>query len=498
MARVLSNYARLILTFILGVIIVRVMAEIGAGAVLIYLLLVSSTGIAAMFKTALLNALVPALGLSIDGKGAHAFPTVLWTGFVAGIAAGCVSLLLFWVFWLFSGKMNFGDLSQNTITVALAATAFHSFASSVGTVYLNLVLVDRKIVRYNIILIVERAAYLLAALIVLFMPEAFSIDIRLQWFYLLTAGFIALLQLVTYYVAVRGRPEFRLRRAPLSRQTTAWIGKFIWWNAVVVIAFALFTRWPPLIVNWYIGEAMTLTIMIVLTLVGYQRQLAMGLVIGLDAAVARMMGGDGQASAKALMLQSTYMLSVFSTFSVVGIGLMAEPILSLWFGDTLAGSGWTPDFSAELFHIMSFGIAASILSEGWMKFLSGRGEVAAYAPHLIVAGCINALGTIFACVFFQGETALRVIAYIFSASFLVVNLGFIAVNLAQRAEVPMCSLMTAIALPALAAAIAATPGLLLYQNSWTNTEAALAIVSLGIVGIGMIIAMPRVLRRINI
>lgn len=500
MARILSNYSRLLLTFVFGITIVRVMAEIGPDAVLIYLFLVSSTGIAAMFKTALQNGLVPALGLSIDGKGEHDFATVLWTAFISGAAAGVVSLLLFLAFWAVSDQLNLGTLSQRTITVALIGTAVQAFASSVGMVYLNLLLVDRKIIRYNVMLVAERAVFLAAALIVFTMPQDVTVDMRLQWFYALAGGLIVVLQVVTYRMAVRGRPEFALRRAPLTRQTSAWVGKLVLWNAVVVIAFALFTRWPPLVVNWSIGETMTLTITIVLTLIGYQRQLAMGLVIGLDAMVARMTGGEGEAghqNAALLMLRSSYVLAIFATFSVAGIGLLVEPILTLWLGDTLVDTGWSAGFSAELFHIMSFGIAASILSEGWMKYLSGKGRVMAYAPQLVAAGAVNTLGTVAACIAFQDEPALRAIAYLFSACFLVVNFGPIAANVARLAEVRLSRLMAAIAIPAAAAAVAAIPGLLVYTDDRTALDIVLTLASLGLVGAGMILAMPRILRSLD-
>jgi hypothetical protein len=496
MIRILSNYARLLLTFALGIILVRMMAEIGPDAALIYMLLISSTGIAAMFKFALQNALVPALGLTIDGRGPHAFQTVLWTSFVAGLAAGAFSLVLFGLFWLFSDSMNFGTLNERTIAIALMGTSVQAFASSVGTSALNLILVERRILLYNILLVLERLVVFLAALAALLLPAPTGVDERLQVFYVLVGLTSVLLQGLTMWLSSRRRPDLRLRRTALQRTVNLWIAALVGWNAVVVIAFAFFTRWPPLVVNWAEGETMTLTIAIVLTLIGYQRQLSMGLVVGLDAAVSRMVGGDRDADARRLAFRSTYLLAVFSAFSVAGVGLLAKPLLILWFGDSLTGTGWSPDLSAELFHIMSFGIAASILSEGWMKFLSGRGEVRSYAPHLFIAGLANMAAVLIAAVLWDGEAALRIMAFCFSASFLVVNLGFLAVTVARRIDISFHRFLGAILLPAAGAALAALPGIYFHREGWTVGEAVLSLSILTLAGVGLVLAMKPVLRRL--
>lgn len=491
MKRVISNYMRLILTFVIGIVIVRIMAEIGSDAALIYLLLISSTGIAAMFKFALQNALVPALGLSIDGSGEHDFARVFWTSFVMGLGSGLVSGILFWIFWMVSDQLDFGDLSQRTVSIALASTAVQALSTSVGVVFLNLILVERRIITYNMLLILERVAILLPALLIFALDANTTIDRKVHLFYILAGVTTVLLQVLTYVLSNSKRPELRLRRTPLSWKTTRWIGVLIGWNAVVVIAFALFTRWPPLVVNWSMGETMTLTISIVLLLIGYQRQLSMGLVVGLDAMVARLIAGGGEQNtdARVLIIRSTYILTIFAAFSVAAISLFVEDILVVWFSDSLDDSGWTPQRSADLFRIMSFGIAASVLSEGWMKFLSGRGEVVAYAPHLLIAGTLNIIGVGFASALLEPDQALKVIAVVFSASFVVVNFGFIGVNTARRLDVPVWRFYLIIALPALVAALATVPGVLMRQGAaeWSLGSAAIALAVLA-VGLGVAFA----------
>ncbi len=498
MKRIVSNYLRLASTFIFGLLIVRIMTEIGPDAALIYLLLVSSTGIAAMFKVALQNALIPVLGLSIDGKGEHGFSEMLWTSFAASALAGLFSIALFAIFWAVSGSLNFGALSASTIGVALLTTGIHAFISSIAIVFLNLILIDNRVVTYNILLILERAGGFVAAVIALMLPASYDMDTRVQVFYVLFALFVVLVQGLIYILAVRGKPEFRLRRAPMQFSGQAWVGKLLGWNAAVVIAFALFTRWPPLVVNWSMDEGMTLIIGIVLTLIGYQRQLSMGLVVGLDAMVSRYFGGggdDGEAQARALTLRFTYILSVFSAFSVALISLFVEPLLDLWIGDTLSETSWSAEACARLFRIMAFGIAVSIVSEGWMRYLSGKGEVGAFAPKLLIAGCIHILCVIAAVQFYDGLAALEVIAWSFSVVFLIVNLWFIAGETAKRLGVGRSTICAVMAVPAILAVIAAFPGLYYLAQGWTSLGTGISLGTLAFAGVVALMLTPLVVAK---
>lgn len=496
MLRIASNYTRLALTFAISIASVRIMAEIGSDAVLIYLLLISATGIAALLKFAMQNALVPALGLTLDGRGPHGFSDVYWTSFALGGAAGLVSLALFWAFWGLSGNLNLGQLSQQTIGVALLGTAVQACAAAIGIVFLDLILVDRRIVTYNLLLVLERARILIAALIVLALPQSYGIDAKVQLFYgLITAAALAL-QGITYFLAVRGKPQFALSRRPLKGPTLRWVAGFIGWSAVTVLAFSLFTRWPPLIVNWALGETLTLTLAIVLTLIGYQRQISMGLVIGLDAMIARLIGGDTaahSATAATLVLRSTYILSVFAAFSVVLIGLFVQPILQLWFGDTLADTGWSPAHSASVFRIMSLGIAASIISEGWMKYLAGRGEMRVYAPPIFVAGLVNTCGILVIVWLLEPMQALRASAALFTLCFVAVHFGVVARKVAARLGVPWRALLTLSAVPAALALAAALP------TFWLADQArGLATLGLAALGAGLaLLLMPRVIGQVT-
>ncbi|QZH74932.1 MAG: hypothetical protein JY451_15015 [Erythrobacter sp.] len=497
MVRLISNYSRLILTFAFGIITVRLMAEIGSDAALIYLLLISSTGIAAMFKFALQNAQVPALGLTVDGKSSHDFTEVFWTSFLFGCFAAILSLAMFSVFWLFSDELNLGALSAQTISIAILSTAIKAFASSIGMVFLNLLMIEHRMVTYNILLVLERGLVLLPALFVFYLPDGISIDEKLQYFYLIAAGLTVLLQIVTWWLSGRTRTDFRLRRVPMRKETSRWIAKFIGWNAAVIVASTMFTRWPPLVVNYSMGERLTLTISIVMTLIGYQRQISMGLVVGLDAQFSRFFGSGEQsaeASARALILRSTYLLTAFSAFSVLVISLFVEPILQLWFGQSLADSGWRLEDSAQLFRIMSIGIAASIVTEGWMKFLSGRGKVIAFAPHLLLAGAFNIVAVWGAVHFTDGQRALQWIAVAFSFSFLAVDIGWIARNTAQEIGIGLGRLFAIMALPIAVALLSALPGLLLKGDHWTLVSAGITLAVIGAAGLMTLLAMPRVVK----
>ena len=220
----------------------------------------------------------------------------------------------------------------------------------------------------------------------------------------------------------------------------------------------LYTRVTTFAVNMELGATATMAIGLVLTLIGYQRQVAMGLVIGLDAVVSRHYGqatNDGEDQARLLVLNSSYMQAAFAAFSVTFLWIFAEPIFRLWLGDSLVGSGWEVSQSVLLFKIMSVGIAARSVSEGWMKFLSGKGEVAAYAPALVVGGIINVLVLLWTLFYGPEGMALVLIAASYAVLHVIVQVGVIGWQVSRRLHLRITNLFFLISVPFAMAALLA-------------------------------------------
>jgi|GEM_PF-5822426 len=496
--RVLSNYIRLIVTFGAGLLIVRLMAEIGASALVLYLLILAGTGFAQAFKIIVQESVIPVLGLSYDGKSGRPFEGIYWFSMVLSLAAGGLALLIYGIIWLFGDYLDFGDLSGTAFAIALASAAVRTGVSSAATPPLNAILISGRVVAYNVILASERLADLVAVLFVLWVLSASDMATQIIWFFVLSAALYSALQLICYLYATRIDARFKLTPAPLSVQDRSWVGKVFGWNTAVVIAFILYLRFSTFLINGTYGQGPTLVLGLVFLLIGYQRQISMGLVIGLDAAVSRLVGGalpDGKERARALLMRSTYIQAVFSFVSLAVLFLFVEPIFELWFGDSLEGGDWDVGQAATLFRIMAIGVLARSLSEAWMKFLGGQGLVGKYAGILLAAATANAvIITLIATM--SGWDAYDVmisIAIVFSIFYVLVHMGAIPVQLARSLEIRPASLYLLLALPVLVVGAATGVSVLLLSALPVLPGAVLSLVLLGMSGAALLL--PRVVQK---
>ena len=495
-ARVLSNYARLMVTFVTGFLVIRLLAEIGPSALVVYLLIAAGTGFAQFFKIVIQESVIPVLGLSHDEGLGRSFASVYWIALLASLVAGGFALAIFAVIWILRGSFDTGALGPVAFGVALGTGALRVVISALATPALNGILVAGRVVPYNGLLAAERLVDLVAVLLVPLLWAGAGEEAQAIGFFALSAGLYALVQGVSFAFAIRLDKRYIPRPAPVSRDDLGWVGGIFGWNIALVVAFILYLRLSTFVVNASFGEAETLVLGLVFLLIGYQRQIAMGLVIGLDAMMSRLIGaGRGTGAAAQMVLRATWVQAVFSFFSVVALVLFARPIFELWLGASLAGTGWDLDWTVELFSIMAIGVLARSLSESWMKFLGGKGRVGAYAPVILAGGLVNAgvLGAV-AMVGWDGRSALAVIAWSYATLHLIVHMGVLPWITLRELDLPRARFFAALAVPGVAAGVVWLLGRMVLGAS-PGPGASLAVLGLiALVALGLLL--PNVALRV--
>lgn len=488
MKRITSNYLRLLTTFAAGVLIVRLMGEIGHAALVLYLLLIAGVGFAFLLKTVLRDSVIPVLGLSYEGAGGRRFAEAYWASFLSGVISAGFAVLVFAALWLMSDLFETGGLGEVAIAVAFASVTIQGVAGALGTPFVNAVLIDRRVVAYNLFLALERLLELAAVLVAWGLPPEVSVDERLITFYVLGGALNVLLRVGIFLYAVRVNPRFRLRRVPLQRADVSWVGAIMGWNLAIVAGFLFYARVPTLVVNAGIGAAETLTLGLVLTLIGYQRQVSMGLVIGLDAAVSRHYGaedGPEEDRARALVLRSTYVQTVFAAFSTAALWIFIESVFRLWLGDSLAGSGWDQALSVLLFQIMSVGMLARAMSETWMKFFAGKGAVSRFAPWVLAGGVFNGLGCVIAVAVLEPADALLAVGAIYAVLNLLVHAGVMGGLLVRELKLSLPAFLGLLVLPLVLAVAAAALCLSVFETATVPG----AVASLGVLALAGLAAL---------
>ncbi len=452
-ARILSNYVRLLTTFIAGLLTVRLLAEIGASSLSVYLIVIAGTGFAFFLKIVMQESIVPLLGLSYDGRENRDFQATYWVSFLFALAASAFAVIIFGIVWVLRYQFDIGDLPLATFGLALLSGAVRTVISSLATPPLQAVLITGRIVPYNIALSLERLSDLAAAVLVWWVLAAQPEAVQANTFFVVSAALYVFVQFGVWVYAKGIDQRFGFHPSAIERRDLGWSGQIFGWNLAIVVAFLLYLRFSTLIVNANYGEGPTLVLGLVFLMIGYQRQISMGLVVGLDAMVARLFGGSSNAKSKLaetqkVVLQSSHFQAVFSFGSVIVLWLLAEPIFRYWLGNSLDQSGWDVSTAADIFRIMSVGVLARSLSESWMKILNGRGLVGKYAPYLLAGG------SIFACllVFWtftdvEQDQLLRQIAIAFTCLYVFVHVGIVPEMLCRKTNTTRLALLKSVAIP---------------------------------------------------
>ena len=493
-ARLVSNYLRLLLTFIIGVIIVRLLAGIGPSALSIYLLVAAGNGFAMIMKTTLRESVIPVMGQTYDGNHQADFTQSFSLISRLSLIAAVFAFGIFFVFWLMSDVFQTGSLAALTVFVAFIASGCKTALSAFATPYVNTVLVSGRIVGFNAYSVVERGTELLALIgITIFIPAA-SEDTQTLVFFVGSLGLVSLVQLFIVFYARKIDPRITKGASSTAPQTRDWIFKLVGWNLLVVAAFLLYFRFTILFLNIKFGEAATILMGLVFLLIGYQRQIAVGLVIGMDAIISRQIGKDDKGISKetrSFVLRTSYIQAVVSCFSVTFLCIFVRPIFELWLGNSLDADAWDIDQAVYLFRIIAIGFFARSVSENWMKFLNGKGAVKLYAIPLIIFAIMYASLIIIGSSSLELKDLLIYLAVIFSVLHVIVHLGLIPFFTARELQISIFALMRSILLPFLLCLMVIGFAIMLkIDESLSFTKAVMLIVSMGLFGLVTIFIRP--------
>ncbi len=422
--RILSNYARMLITLALGLLFVRMMVAVDNQLYVVVALLGTSIGVAGIFKEAMRGSMVPELGLALHSGSVENFNSVFVNSFViaAGAALFAISVLAAFYYFLTSFQIS-PDLLY-AAKVFLLTRVIVTVVAIMAAPSTNLLPINGKMASMNIWMVLERGGEVAAAAIAIYLSSSESSSAVLITFSWMSA---AAMTSVTLGWAVHGLTTVNgIRFLPnrISLSILARIAKTIGWNSFVSISFNLYFRFDMFIINILFGSAATFVFAIATQMLNYSRQLTTGIVQGLDSVFAKLHSESEKGGSDHLMLmRQSGTMQALTTLSGCGFLMIYSPqIFQLWVGDKIDGDTLLTSNIVLTCRIMLIGVVARNLSEGWMRYLSGTGEVRRYAPILMVGAVLNPC-IIFALYYtFDSEQAYWSVPVTFSALFVIVHL----------------------------------------------------------------------------
>ena len=448
--RIVANYVRLLASFALGLVLVRLLLGIGEEAYGLIALLGAGTGIASAIKEVVRASMIPELGTAYhSGSTARLRQTYNAALVISPVAALLTlpgfGLLVVSIHWI------------QVPTELVSAARFFVGAKAIQTVFtvclaptFNMYMVTERMVAYNVWVVVERLAEVAAAAFVVVMLRAAPVEFQIVAYAALSVGLSILTLLLASAMLMRDDAELRPRPRAVTRSAMWSLLHSVGWNAIVVLAMNLYTRMDMFIMNVVFGLAGNLVFGLASQLTFYVRQLTMGVVAGVDAVAARLASADNRHAVQRLIRQSTRLQAMIVFPATLALWFLAKPLIVFWVGARITDPATTIPLIVTMVRILIVGIAARSLSEGWMRILAGAGQVRLYAPTVLVAAISNPVVACLLIYLCPAGYGLFAPAVVFSCLLFVVHLVYLPMVVARHYDFGLRAVIVPLIRPLLA------------------------------------------------
>jgi hypothetical protein len=481
--RIASNYVRLAASVILGLYLYRVLTDaLGDKAVGLVFLLTSTVGIAAIVEEATSWSMIRELGASHHGGDDAAFRSMFNSAVALSVGLATLILIVFGVLLGCLPLMNIEPALQAAAWWFVIAKAIETAKFVFLSPQFNMYLVTERMVAYNFWLTMRRMTTFAAALSLIWLNAGGDPARGLILFgWLSCALMVAATIVAVIIIMVQDRrliPSLRFASRSGIRSLLGISG----WNLSVLGSQAFVLPLGAIIMNVAFDLKLNQVFGYATTLSGYARMLASGMTVGLDAVAARISTAHAAGDLRSLLRTSTMLHAVAVFPAVVGIGILAQPMLQLWIASKIqVDPASTIAAAATLTRILLIGFAGLLFCDCWTRVLFGAGHVRRYAPIMVIGNFAAPVVAIALLFLIPGGARYTAVAWAFTIIHTGFFMAFIPRRVASALDVTYWEVISPLARPLMVALVCAPiVWLFLSQvSTWSMKLLALAALAYG-------------------
>ena len=415
--RIMTNYVRMILSFFIGLVVIRHLTQYGSGLYSTYVLVVVGLGFGVMIKEIVRAATIPFIGLSKPQSGTP-YNYAKCLSFV-GLACVIYGLVLYFVISV-SDIFNVNEVYVDTFTIFVLLRGIAHMLLIMQIPALNVFAINGEMGLYNIIIFLERLGELVAVELVYFSVFSDETDNAL----LINGGAlliwnIMLLALVSL-ILKRYDCRLTLNFEKLNINDCKFVSSQFFGNSILVLNMALYFRFSIILINIYFGEALSSVYGLATQLIGYLRQATMGLITGIDSHFSRTINNNTDN----VNIQLFIIGEINSLLVVYGAVLMHIVLPFIVFSIVHGSLSEYSDNIISLANLLLIGVVFRSLSEHWMSYMTGAGKVREYSSRIFYVSLSTPI-VIFIFSFLGVQNPLLYLAYHYSIAMLVSHMVII-------------------------------------------------------------------------
>ena len=415
--RIVTNYARLFITVMLGVTMVPIVlggvGEIGFG---LWSLLGATIGLGDMFREIVRSSMNRELGAAYHEPGRPRFPAVYNAAVVvaamAALAAGAVYVALYWLVHLLNVEPDWIAAARWVIV----AQGVYSVVVVTCAPQVNMHLVSERLIWHNLFRSMDRFSYFVGAIVVFWILKPPDPRTGLVWFVFTGSSLAVLFVLLSVANIARLERGLAIRPSLVSWKEVRGVLATSGWNGAMSLALNLHIRLDQIIVNVFFGTVANAAFSVGVRLTAYIRMLAVGMTDGLDVVAARLSSTEDHKTLDSVLRNSTRAHAYVALPPCAVVLALAEPLVHLWVGRHLEPESMSRAVLSS--QILVLGFTARGISDGWVRFLYGAGYVRRYAPVILAGGLLNPFLAVALIHALPGEWSFSGPAWSFTAIFL--------------------------------------------------------------------------------
>lgn len=394
LARVATNYLRLVLTIFLGLWLARVQWDaVGPEGFGLIALLGSTAGLAAVVDAVIRKSMIRELGSAYHDPDPKALPfayncSLVVVGFAALLTATVAGGI-----WLAIPLFNVPPGWDTAARVYAICKGAEYVAQILMTPAYNLYLVTERMVAYNTWTTVNRVVVLVAGLITLATRDPADLPAALMTYGVLSAAGHTLFTLLAIGILVVKMPVIIPNLSLATAAGARGIAKVGGWNALIILSNNLHLRLDAILMNLWFGTAFGNVVFGTgALLASYVRRITSGMTDGIDAVAARVSSTGDEGNVRSLVESQTRLNAFVAAPMAVFLAILTQPVLDVWLENRLRDADPALVPAAVLMgRILILGTAARAVADAWVRIFYGTGHVRQFGWLTVIAGLCNPL-----------------------------------------------------------------------------------------------------------
>ncbi len=390
--RIATNYTRLSLTVVLGLVLVPIMFHgVGHEGYGLYALLGSTIGFAQMFREIARSSMNRELGAAYHSGDPERFAAIFNSACAISLGLAVLAALTFLGLFVAVPWLNIPPSLEGAARWVIASGGVTTFFVIALEAMQNMYMVTERFAYYNLRTTLERAQYTVVAFILFVWPMQLRDPALGLKVFAVATNAVSLLILFQLNIQIRRlepmvRPDF----SKVTREALRSVGRTGTWNVLTVTAMNLHIRVDQLIVNHYFGVAGNAAFSLAVTLASYIRMLTVGVTDGLDAVSARISSSQKQDDAiRALVHHTTRMTAFVALPAGITVLALAHPLMDIWVARRSPSALALIPLSVVAVQILMVGMTSRAITDNWTRILYGAGFVSRYARQILLGGLLN-------------------------------------------------------------------------------------------------------------